>query len=49
MLDKFEQTSVFVEVHYQEFLCLFYVVGLESDLKYPTINWIKMLLRLNIL
>ena len=49
MLDKFEQTLVFVEVHYQEFLCLFDVVSLESDLKYPTINWRKMLFRLNIL
>lgn len=26
---------------YQDFVCRFDVVGLESDLKYPTINWIK--------
>jgi putative endonuclease len=76
MLDKFEQTLVFVEVRYrqntqfgsatdsvnhnkqtklirtaqyylqqrskyQEFICQFDVVGIESDLKYPKINWIK--------
>jgi len=76
MLDKSEQTLVFVEVRYrqnnqfgsatdtvdqhkqnklirtaqyylqqhsgyQEFICRFDVVGVESDLKYPTINWIK--------
>ncbi len=26
---------------YQDYLCRFDVVGLESDLKYPKINWIK--------
>ncbi len=26
---------------YQEFICRFDVVGVESDLKYPKINWIK--------
>jgi len=76
MLDKSEQTLVFVEVRYrqddqfgsatdtvdrykqsklirtaqqylqqhskyQEFICRFDVVGVESDLKYPKINWIK--------
>ena len=76
MLDKSEQTLVFIEVRYrqntqfgsatesvdrhkqaklirtaqyylqrhskyQEFICRFDVVGVESDLKYPTINWIK--------
>jgi putative endonuclease len=76
MLDKSEQTLVFVEVRYrqntqfgsatdsinhnkqtklirtaqyylqqhseyQEFICRFDVVGIESDLKYPKINWIK--------
>ena len=76
MLDKSEQTLVFVEVRYrqntyfgsatdtvdqnkqaklvrtaqyylqqhskyQEFICRFDVVGVESDLKYPRINWIK--------
>ena len=76
MLDKNEQTLVFVEVRYrqntnfgsatdtvyhskqvklirtaqyylqqhskyQEFICRFDVVGIESDLKYPKINWIK--------
>ncbi len=76
MLDKSEQTLVFVEVRYrrntyfssaaetvtrvkqaklirtaqyylqqhskyQEFICRFDVVGVESDLKCPKINWIK--------
>ena len=76
MLDKSEQTLVFVEVRYrqndqfgsatdtvdrhkqnklirtaqhylqqhskyQEFICRFDVVGVESDLEYPKINWIK--------
>jgi putative endonuclease len=76
MLDKSEQTLVFVEVRYrqntqfgsaidsinhnkqtklirtaqyylqqrskyQEFICRFDVVGIESNLKYPKINWIK--------
>ncbi|HIM58270.1 MAG TPA: YraN family protein [Gammaproteobacteria bacterium] len=76
MLDKSEQTLVFIEVRYrqntqfgsatesvdrhkqaklirtaqyylqrhskyQEFICRFDVVGVESYLKYPTINWIK--------
>ncbi len=76
MLDKFEQTLVFVEVRYrqntrfgsatdtvdynkqvklirtaqhylqkhikyQDFVCRFDVVGVESDLKYPQISWIK--------
>jgi len=76
MLDKSDQTLVFVEVRYrqndqfgsatdtvdrhkqnklirtaqhylqqyskyQEFICRFDVVGVESDLKYPKINWIK--------
>ncbi|AYQ57753.1 UPF0102 protein YraN [Bathymodiolus thermophilus thioautotrophic gill symbiont] len=26
---------------YDDFICRFDVVGLESDLKYPEINWIK--------
>ncbi|MBW5290455.1 MAG: hypothetical protein Rsou_0574 [Candidatus Ruthia sp. Asou_11_S2] len=26
---------------YQDYLCRFDVIGLESDLKYPKINWIK--------
>lgn len=26
---------------YQNFVCRFDVVGVESDLKYPIINWIK--------
>ncbi|MCS5591733.1 MAG: YraN family protein [Gammaproteobacteria bacterium] len=26
---------------YQHFLCRFDVVGIESDLKYPTITWIR--------
>lgn len=26
---------------YQNFICRFDVVGVESDLKYPVINWIK--------
>lgn len=26
---------------YQEFICRFDVIGLESDLKCPQINWIK--------
>ena len=76
MLDKNEQTLVFVEVRYREsnyfgaatdtvdsnkqmkiirttqhylqqhsqyddFICRFDVIGLESDLKCPKINWIK--------
>ncbi|CAC9435805.1 UPF0102 protein YraN [uncultured Gammaproteobacteria bacterium] len=76
MLDKLEQTLVFVEVRYREnmrfgsaistinnakqekiiyaanhflqktsqyddFICRFDVVGLESNLKCPEINWIK--------
>lgn len=27
--------------HYDDFICRFDVIGLESDLKYPKINWIK--------
>jgi len=26
---------------FDEYICRFDVIGLESDLKYPTINWIK--------
>jgi len=26
---------------YQEYICRFDVIGVESDLKYPKINWIK--------
>lgn len=33
----------FLQSHpqYDDFICRFDVVGLESDLKYPKINWIK--------
>jgi putative endonuclease len=76
MLDKWEQTLVFVEVRYRantnfgsasstvdnnkqtklirtakvflqkhpeydDFICRFDIVGLEFDLKYPKIDWIK--------
>ena len=26
---------------FDEYICRFDVIGLESDLKYPEINWIK--------
>ncbi|BAS67114.1 YraN family protein [Bathymodiolus septemdierum thioautotrophic gill symbiont] len=33
----------FLQCHsqYDDFICRFDVIGLESDLKYPNINWIK--------
>ncbi|MBA5249346.1 MAG: YraN family protein [Gammaproteobacteria bacterium] len=29
------------QVQYADFICRFDVIGLESDLKYPEINWIQ--------
>ncbi len=48
-IDTTKQTKIirtaqhYLQQHkkYQEFICRFDVVGVESDLKYPKINWIK--------
>ncbi|SMN14695.1 Predicted endonuclease distantly related to archaeal Holliday junction resolvase [uncultured Candidatus Thioglobus sp.] len=35
--------KLYLQAHnqYEEFICRFDVIGLESDLKYPKITWIK--------
>ena len=48
-VDRYKQQKLiagaeyFLQQHpeYQDFICRFDVVGIESDLKYPTIDWIK--------
>lgn len=40
-ITKTAQQYLQYQQQYQDFSCRFDVVGIESNLKYPTINWIK--------
>lgn len=35
------QLFLYQNKKYQDFICRFDVIGIESDLKYPTIDWIQ--------